>query len=53
MGKRVLIIEGNALTCLGSLESSKLPHLSELVANHNQLESLSADIAVNWPLIKK
>jgi len=49
----IVDVSGNALTCLGSLESSKLPHLSELVANHNQLESLSADIAVNWPLIKK
>ena len=48
-----VVISGNSLTSLGSLELSKLPHLTELLANHNQLESLSPDIADNWTLIKK
>ena len=46
-------IAGNMLTSLGSLESAKYPHLTEVLSNHNQLESLSPDIADNWLLMKR
>ena len=44
---------GNSLTGLGSLEGARLPQLAEVTANHNKLESLTSDIATNWPIIKK
>ena len=44
---------GNSLTSLGSLEGARLPQLAEVTANHNKLESLTSDIATNWPIIKK
>merc|ERR1712029_66589 len=40
-------------TSLASLETAKLPQLSELVANHNQLESLASEVASNWSAIKR
>ena len=49
----VVDLSGNQLSSLHSLEQSKLPSLSELTANHNKIESLSSDVATNWPALKK
>ena len=49
----VVDVSGNKLTSLASLEAAKLAQLAEVTANHNSLESLSSDIANNWPTLKK
>ena len=49
----IVDVSSNSLTSLASLETAKLPQLSELVANHNQLESLASEVASNWSAIKR
>lgn len=45
-------LTANSLTNLGNLQDSKMDHLSEVIANKNQLNSLSSNILTNWPLMK-
>ena len=49
----VVDLSGNRLTSLTSLESAVLPHLAELAASQNKLQSLSGDIQSNWPGLRK
>ena len=49
----IVDVSSNSLISLASLETAKLPQLSELVANHNQLESLASEVASNWSAIKR
>ena len=49
----IVDVSSNSLISLASLETAKLPQLSELVANHNQLGSLPSEVASNWSAIKR
>ena len=49
----IVDVSSNGLISLASLETAKLPQLSELVANHNQLERLASEVASNWSAIKR
>jgi len=49
----VLELTGNKITSLGELQNCKLEHLMEVVVNKNDLQSVSSNVAQNWPLLKK
>lgn len=49
----ILELTGNQFTSMGELENYKLEHLMEVMANKNELETVSANLSTNWPALKK
>lgn len=48
-----LDVSVNQLTGIGEISTSIMEYLAEVMANKNQITSISPDIAKNWPVIKK